>query len=108
VSGGADSVALLAVAAELRGKTGMQAQLWWCTSTHNCGKVPCGEACVAKLAVSMGLEFHGFRGVARKRKERANLEGAAAEGAYDYLCAGGMGLAANRGGAHMPKTRRKQ
>lgn len=87
VSGGADSMALLLLLVQLRGKLGIVLSV--VHFNHNLrGKASdADEAFVAKVALKHGLEFHSASAyVAKKAKaERANLEDAARRARYDYF-----------------------
>jgi tRNA(Ile)-lysidine synthase len=87
VSGGADSVALLLLLLELRGKLGIVLSAVHFNHKLRGKASDADEAFVAKLALKHGLEFHSASVyVAKKAKaERANLEDAARRARYDYF-----------------------
>jgi tRNA(Ile)-lysidine synthase len=87
VSGGADSVALLLLLLELRGKLGIVLSVVHFNHKLRGKASDADEAFVAKLAAKHGLEFHAASvDVAKKaKKERANLEDAARRARYDYF-----------------------
>ena len=87
VSGGADSVALLLLLLELRGKLGIVPSVVHFNHKLRGKASDADEAFVAKLAAKHGLEFHSASvDVAKKAKmERANLEDAARRARYDYF-----------------------
>src|ERR1700681_824771 len=87
VSGGADSVALLLLLLELRGKLGIVLSVVHFNHKLRGKASDADEAFVAKLAAKFGLEFHSASvDVAKKaKKERANLEDAARRARYDYF-----------------------
>jgi tRNA(Ile)-lysidine synthase len=87
VSGGADSVALLLLLLELRGKLGIVLSVVHFNHKLRGKASDADQAFVAKLAAKHGLEFHAASvDVAKKaKKERANLEDAARRARYDYF-----------------------
>ncbi len=87
VSGGADSVALLLLLLELRGKLGIVLSVVHFNHKLRGKASDADEVFVAKLAAKHGLEFHSASvDVAKKaKKERANLEDAARRARYDYF-----------------------
>ena len=87
VSGGADSVALLLLLLELRGKLGIVLSVVHFNHKLRGKTSDADEVFVAKLAAKFGLEFHSASvDVAKKaKKERANLEDAARRARYDYF-----------------------
>ncbi len=87
VSGGADSVALLLLLLELRGKLGIVLSVVHFNHKLRGKASDADEAFVAKLAARHELEFHSDSvDVAKKaKKERANLEDAARRARYDYF-----------------------
>jgi len=87
VSGGADSVALLLMLLELRGKLGIVLSVVHFNHKLRGKASDADEVFVAKLAAKHGLELHSASvDVAKKaKKERANLEDAARRARYDYF-----------------------
>src|SRR3989440_10799047 len=87
VSGGADSVALLLLLLELRGKLGIVLSVVHFNHKLRGKASDADEVFVAKLAAKHGLEFHSASvDVAKKaKKERANLEDAARRARDDYF-----------------------
>ena len=87
VSGGADSVALLLMLLELRGKLGVVLSVVHFNHKLRGKASDADEKFVAKLAAKHGLEFHSASVyVAKKAKdERANLEDAARRARNDYF-----------------------
>src|SRR2546421_649772 len=87
VSGGADSVALLLLLLELRGKLGIVVSVVHFNHKLRGKASDADEVFVAKLAAKHGLEFHSASvDVAKKaKKERVNLEDAARRARYDYF-----------------------
>ena len=87
VSGGADSVALLLLLLELRGKLGIVLSVVHFNHKLRGKASDADEVFVAKLAAKHGLEFHSASvDVAKKaKKERVNLEDAARRARYDYF-----------------------
>ena len=87
VSGGADSVALLLLLLELRGKLGIVLSVVHFNHKLRGKASDADEVFVAKLAAKHGLEFHSAAVDVRKKakKERANLEDAARRARYDYF-----------------------
>jgi tRNA(Ile)-lysidine synthase len=87
VSGGADSVALLLLLLELRGKLGIVLSVVHLNHKLRGKASDADEVFVTKLAAKHGLEFHSASvDVAKKaKKERANLEDAARRARYDYF-----------------------
>src|SRR6266576_2707360 len=87
VSGGADSVALLLLLLELRGKLGIVLSVVHFNHKLRGKASDADEVFVAKLAAKHGLEFHSASvDVAKKaKKERANPEDAARRARYDYF-----------------------
>jgi len=87
VSGGADSVALLRLLLELRGKLGIVLSLVHFNHKLRGKASDTDEKFVAQLAARHGLELHSASvEVAKKaKKERANIEDAARRARYDYF-----------------------
>jgi tRNA(Ile)-lysidine synthase len=87
VSGGADSVALLLLLLELRGRLGIVLSVVHFNHKLRGNASDADELFVAKLAAKHGLEFHSASvDVAKKaKKERVNLEDAARRARYDYF-----------------------
>src|SRR5207245_11620726 len=87
VSGGADSVALLLLLLELRGKLGIVLSVVHFNHKLRGKASDADQAFVAKLAAKHGLEFHAACvDVAMKvKKEGANLADAARGARCDYV-----------------------
>src|SRR6266513_372223 len=87
VSGGADSVALLLLLLELRGKLGIVLSVVHFNHKLRGKASDADEVFVAKLAAKHGLEFHSAAVDVRKKakKEQANLEDAARRARYDFF-----------------------
>jgi tRNA(Ile)-lysidine synthase len=87
VSGGADSVALLLLMLELRGRLGIVLSVVHFNHKLRGKASDADEQFVKKLATKHGLEFHctSLHVAKKAKKERANLEDAARRSRYDYF-----------------------
>src|SRR6202158_1230360 len=87
VSGGADSVALLLLLSELRGKLGMVLSVAHFNHKLRGKASDADEAFVRKLAKRLELPFHSDRAdvAAQAKRERANLEDTARRAGYSFF-----------------------
>jgi tRNA(Ile)-lysidine synthase len=87
VSGGADSVALLTLLAEVRSQLGIVLSVVHFNHQLRAKASEADEKFVAALAENLGLVFHAGRGdvAGQARREKANLEDAARRARYAYF-----------------------